>query len=480
MRRLNKNLSVATAISMAALLGGCNLAPVHKTPVLPVPETVSANGPVVQASDAALQQAQALQWLQSPQLREVVALALSNNRDLRIALENIEKARAQYGITRADLLPGITAQAQGSRTRTAGDLTAAGRSSITEQYSAQLGFASYELDLWGRIRNLNEASLQQFLQSQDNQRNVQIGLVADVSTAWLTLAADQARLQLAKDTLDSRIKAFELTRKMHELGATSGLVLAQNQTTVDTARGDVASYTSQVDKARNALQLLVGGPVPTQLLPDTQALLGPQEVAALKAVSVPLPSTVLLKRPDVQAAERNLRAMNANIGAARAAMFPSISLTGSVGTGSNELDRLFGNNNQTWSFIPLVKLPIFDGGRNRAAVQVAESNQRIAVSQYEKSVQTAFREVADVLADRAQWGERLSAQTSMVANTQKAFDLSNARFKVGVDNYLAVLDAQRSLYAAQQTLIALRLSEQLNRVTLWKALGGEEEGDPQG
>lgn len=224
----------------------------------------------------------------------------------------------------------------------------------------------------------------------------------------------------------------------------------------------------------------MGGPVPTQLLPDTQTLQSPQEVAALKAVSVPLPSTVLLKRPDVQAAERNLRAMNANIGAARAAMFPSISLTASVGTGSNELDRLFGNNNQTWSFIPLVKLPIFDGGRNRAAVQVAESNQRIAVSQYEKSVQTAFKEVADVLADRAQWGERLSAQASMVANTQKAFDLSNARFKAGVDNYLAVLDAQRSLYAAQQTLIALRLSEQLNRVTLWKALGGEEEGDPQG
>jgi hypothetical protein len=174
---------------------------------------------------------------------------------------------------------------------------------------------------------------------------------------------------------------------------------------------------------------------------------------------------VLLKRPDVQAAERNLQAMNANIGAARAALFPSITLTGSVGTGSNELDRLFGNNNSTWSFIPLVKLPIFDGGRNRANVQVAESNQRIALSQYEKSVQTAFKEVADVLADRAQWDERLAAQTSMVANTQKAFDLSNARFKAGVDNYLTVLDAQRSLYTAQQTLIGLRLSEQLNRVT---------------
>ncbi|MEG0938490.1 MAG: efflux transporter outer membrane subunit [Comamonas sp.] len=474
MRRLSMNISAVAAACAAALLAGCNLAPVYKTPDLPVPETVSANAAPVQASEAALQQAQALQWLQSPQLRDVVALALSNNRDLRVAVESIEKARAQYGITRADLLPGITAQAQGNRTRSAADLTTTGRSTINEQYTAQLGFASYELDLWGRIRNLSEASLQQFLLSQENQRNVQISLVADVSNAWLTLAADQARLQLAKDTLDSRIKAFELTRKMYELGSTSGLVLAQNQTTVDTARGDVASYTSQVDRDRNALQLLVGGPVPAALLPTAQTLMNGADTAALKAVPVPLPSTVLLKRPDVQAAERNLQAMNASIGAARAAMFPSITLTGSIGTGSSDLDRLFGNSNSTWSFIPLVRLPIFDGGRNRANVQVAESNQRIALSQYEKSVQTAFREVADVLADRAQWGERLSAQTSMVANTQKAFDLSNARFKAGVDNYLSVLDAQRSLYTAQQTLIGLRLSEQLNRVTLWKALGGEE------
>ena len=480
MRRLMmKTSNVAAAAALTALLAGCNLAPRYQQPEGAVPDTVSAAGAPVVASDAALQQAQALQWLQSAQLRDVVALALTHNRDLRVAVESIEKARAQYGITRADLLPGITAQAQGNRTRTPADLTTSGRSTISEQYSAQLGFASYELDLWGRIRNLSEASLQQFLQSQDNQRNVQIGLVADVVNAWLTLAADQARLKLAQDTLDSRIKAFDLTRRMYELGSTSGLVLAQNQTTVDTARGDVASYTSQVDRDRNTLQLLVGGPVPARLLPASQALMGDANAAALQAVPTPLPSSVLLKRPDVQAAERNLRAMNANIGAARAAMFPTITLTGSLGTGSTELDGLFGNNNQSWSFIPLVKLPIFDGGRNRAAVQVAESNQRIAISQYEKSVQTAFKEVADVLADRAQWGERLSAQTSMVSNTQKAFDLSNARFKAGVDNYLSVLDAQRSLYTAQQTLINLRLSEQLNRVTLWKALGGEEQAASQ-
>ncbi|CAM4194559.1 efflux transporter outer membrane subunit [Comamonas aquatilis] len=475
MRRLTfKMRAVAVAATMTVLLTGCNLAPAYKTPDLPVPETISAQAHPVLASDAALQQAQALQWLQAPQLREVVALALTHNRDLRIAIENIEKARAQYGITRADLLPGINAQAQGNRTRTAGDLTTAGRSSVTEQYSVQLGFASYELDLWGRVRNLGEASLQQFLQSQDNQRNVQISLVADVANAWLTLAADLARLQLAQDTLASREKAFELTRRMHELGSTSGLVLAQNQTTVDTARGDVASYTATVDRDRNALQLLVGGAITPNLLPTAASLSAMNDVAALMPVPAVLPSAVLLQRPDIRAAEHNLQSMNANIGAARAAMFPSISLTASVGTGSSELDRLFGGNNGTWSFIPLVKLPIFDGGRNRAGVRVAESNQRLAVSQYEKSVQTAFKEVSDVLADRAQWSNRLSAQTSMVANTQKAFDLSNARFKAGVDNYLTVLDAQRSLYTAQQTLIGLRLSEQQNRVTLWKALGGAE------
>lgn len=475
-RLMLKTSHTAAAAALAALLAGCNLAPLHQTPAAPVPGTVSVDGAAVTASDAALQQVQTLQWLQAQPLREVVALALTHNRDLRVAVENIEKARAQYGITRADLLPGVNAQAQGSRARTAADLSSSGASTTTSQYTAQLGFASYELDLWGRIRNLNEASLQQFLQSQENQRNVQLTLVADVANTWLTLAADLARLQLAQNTLASREKAFALTQRMHELGATSGLVLAQNQTTVDTARGDVASFTAQVERDRNALQLLVGGPVPQPLLPTATTLGGASEVAALQPVPTPLPSSVLLQRPDIQAAELNLRAMNANIGAARAAMFPSISLTANVGTGSRELDGLFGSGNGTWSFIPLVKLPIFDGGRNRAAVQVAESNQRIATSQYEKAVQTAFKETADVLADRAQWANRLDAQTSMVANTQKAFDLSEARFKAGVDNYLTVLDAQRSLYTAQQALIGLRLSEQQNRVTLWKVLGGEQVG----
>ena len=471
------NLRPVAAAALAALvLSACNLAPTYVAPASSVPETISAtSGTPVIAQAAAQDYAQAQTWIASAQLREVVALALSHNRDLRVAVDNIEKARAQYGITRADLLPGISAQAQGTRSRSSEDLRGAGQSSISEQYTAQLGFTSYEIDFWGRVRNLSDAGLQAFLQSEDNQRNVQIALVADVSNAWLTLAADLARLQLAQDTLASRDKAYALTKRMFEIGATSGLVLAQNLSTVETARADVAAFTSQAARSRNALQWLVGGVVPANLLPTAQTLVvADANNLALLPAPQDVPSSVLLQRPDVQSAEHNLRAMNANIGAARAALFPSITLTGSVGTGSRELDALFGGGNGTWSFMPQIKLPIFDGGRLRAGVQVAEANQRIAVSQYEKTVQTAFKEVADALADRAQWGERLGAQTGMVLATQKAFDLSDARFQAGVDNYLTVLDAQRSLYAAQQTLITLRLAEQTNRITLWKALGGQE------
>lgn len=312
------------------------------------------------------------------------------------------------------------------------------------------------------------------MQSEANQRNVQIGLIAEVSNAWLNLAADLARLALAKSTLESREKAYELTRRMYELGATSGLVLAQNLSTVETARGDVAAYTSQVQRSRNALELLVGGSVPAELLPEAQTLMvDTSSNLGLLPVPENLPSSVLLQRPDVQAAEHNLRAMNANIGAARAALFPSISLTGSVGSGSRELDQLFGSGTGTWSFMPQIKLPIFDGGRLRAGVEVAKANERIALAQYEKAVQTAFKEVADALADRAQWGPPGGPVRHGASHT-KAFELSEARFQAGVDDYLTVLDAQRSLYAAQQNLIALRLAEQINRVTLWKTLGGQE------
>ena len=468
---------VACAAALAAALTGCaNFAPPYATPTGMVPAEIGTDAAPAQATPAGLDTAQALAWVQSPALREALALALSNNRDLRVAVANIDRARAQYGIAQADLLPSVSATAQNNRNRTAADLSNTGRSAVNNQFTAQLSMTSYEIDFWGRVRNLNDAALQAFLQTGENQRNVQLTLVADVASAWLTLAADQARLQLAEQTLAARRQAFALTQRMHELGSTSGLVLEQNRTTVDAARADVASFTSQVVRDRNLLQLLVGGPLPASALPAPLQLTQAAPAAALQPLPVPLPSSVLLERPDVRAAEFQLRAANANIGAARAALFPTISLTAAVGTGSNELSGLFGSGNGTWNFVPLVRLPIFDGGRNRANVAVAEASQQVALAQYEKAVQTAFRETADALADRAQWAERLDAQASLVASTLRAFELSNARFRSGVDNYLAVLDAQRSLYAAQQTQITLQLQEQINRVTLVKVLGGAAPG----
>ena len=463
------------ALAASALLAGCvNLAPPYAMPTNPVPATVvlDTGAAPAEAGDAARAAAQALAWVQSPALRETIALALDNNRDLQVALANLERARALYGVQQADSLPTVAATAQGTRNRSAADLTASGRAQTASQFSAQLGFVSYELDLWGRVRNLNETALQQFLQTAANRRSVELALVADVANAWLALAADQARLRLAQDTLASRQKAYELTERIHELGATSGLVLAQNRTTVESARVDAAAYAAQVERDRNALQLLVGGPVPTALLPAPLDRLQVDSAAALLDVPAPLPSSRLLQRPDIAAAENGLRAATANIGAARAALFPTISLTAAAGTASSDLGGLFASGNGTWSFAPQLRLPLLDGGRARANVRVAEAGTQLALAQYDRTVQTAFREVADALAERAQWAERLQAQSALVAATQKAFDLSEARFKAGVDNYLTVLDAQRSLYAAQQSQITLQLAEQLNRITLYKVLGG--------
>ena len=472
---MRKHLGALTAVALSALLAGCvNLAPPYATPTAPVPATVTLDTSAVpaEAGDAARAAAQALTWVQSSALRETIALALDNNRDLQVVLATLERARALYGVQQADTLPTVSASAQGTRSRSAAELSAFGRAQTASQFSAQIGFASYELDLWGRVRNLSETALQQFLQTAANRRSVEIALVADVANTWLALAADQARLRLAQDTLASRQKAYELTERIHELGATSGLVLAQNRTTVESARVDAAAYAAQVERDRNALQLLVGGPLPAALLPAPLDSLEVSSAAALLNVPTPLQSSLLLLRPDIAAAEHGLRAATANIGAARAALFPTISLTAAAGTASSDLGGLFASGNGTWSFAPQLRLPLLDGGRARANVRVAEAGTQLALAQYDRTVQTAFREVADALAERARWAERLQAQAALVTATQKAFDLSEARFKAGVDNYLTVLDAQRSLYAAQQTQLTLRLAEQVNRITLYKVLGG--------
>ena len=495
-RRTVVRATAASALALLALAGCTSLAPDYARPMLPVPATLNGtNGPNGSEGTALAPETGPMGWqefLQEPRLRELVALALQNNRDLRVAVLAIEKARAQYGVEQSNRFPAVGATAAGNRTRTADDLNTSGRSPTSSQYSAQLGFSSYEIDFFGRVKNLNEAALQEFLRTTENRRSVQLSLVAEVANAWLTLDADGRRLQLAQDTLRSRQKSYELTERSHALGAASGLTLAQAQTTVDTARADVAAFTSQVARDRNALALLAGAPVPAALLPDganpgatasparaasASASVAPAPslatpAATLLAVPGDLPSSVLLNRPDVRAAEYTLRGAYASIGAARAAFFPSITLTASAGTASNALSGLFDGGNGTWSFAPQIRLPIFDAGRNRANLQIAETARDTALAQYDKAVQTAFREVADALAERATLAERLQAQQSLQAATLKALQLSEARYRLGADSYLPVLDAQRALYSAQQTLIALALAEQANRITLYKVLGG--------
>ena len=495
-RRTVVRATAASALALLALAGCTSLAPDYARPMLPVPATLNGtNGPDGPEGTALAPETGPMGWqefLQEPRLRELVALALQNNRDLRVAVLAIEKARAQYGVEQSNRFPAVGATAAGNRTRTADDLNTSGRSPTSSQYSAQLGFSSYEIDFFGRVKNLNEAALQEFLRTTENRRSVQLSLVAEVANAWLTLDADGRRLQLAQDTLRSRQKSYELTERGHALGAASGLTLAQAQTTVDTARADVAAFTSQVARDRNALALLAGAPVPAALLPDganpgatasparaasASASVAPAPslatpAATLLAVPGDLPSSVLLNRPDVRAAEYTLRGAYASIGAARAAFFPSITLTASAGTASNALSGLFDGGNGTWSFAPQIRLPIFDAGRNRANLQIAETARDTALAQYDKAVQTAFREVADALAERATLAERLQAQQSLQAATLKALQLSEARYRLGADSYLPVLDAQRALYSAQQTLIGLALAEQANRITLYKVLGG--------
>lgn len=466
-------LRALTCAAMASVvLAGCvNLAPAYEKPAAPVPQTLPSAG--VEAAtplDVAWRD-----FFVDPRLRGVVELALANNRDLRVAALNIERARAQYGIARAGLLPTVEAGAGGSRSRTPGSLSTSGEARYASQYTADLGLTSYELDLFGRVRNLSESALQSYFQTEETRHSTQISLVAAVATAWLQLAADEQRLQLARSTLDSQRKSFELIQRSHALGSQSGLALAQSQSTVDAARADAAAFDSQVEQARNALALLVGTTPPAELLPVPASSATATDTAAAAQLLVPpagLSSDVLQQRPDVRAAEHALRASNADIGAARAAFFPRIALTASAGTASSNLSGLFTGGSKAWSFAPSISVPIFDGGANRANLRVAETQQKIQLATYEKTVQTAFREVADALAERRTLAERLDAQRSLLGANSRSFELSQSLLKSGASSYLDVLDAQRAYYAAQQTLIGLQLTEQTNRLTIYKALGG--------
>ena len=467
MRQRNNPMNKKRLLILMVLLAGCTLAPKYDRPEAPVPKTWPS-GPSYQDTKQAPQASQ-LPWrdfITDPRLREVIAVALANNRDLRVTGLNVEKAKAMFGISRATLLPIVNATGNWYQERVPADLSSSGKIYTAEKYSVNLGLAAWEIDFFGRIRSLKDAALEQYLATDEARRSAQILLVATVTQAYLALAADREALQLVASTLEAQEAAYNMIRKRHEVGMASELDLRRSQTQVETARGDVARYTQLVAQDENGLNLLVGSSVRPDLLPrDLSGVTLPRDISA------GLSSDVLLGRPDVLAAEHFLKAANANIGAARAALFPRISLTTSFGTASADLSGLFKGGSDVWTFAPQIVTPIFDP-RLWYAYDVTKIEKEISIAQYEKSIQTAFREVADALAEKGTVSRRVTAQQSLVDAMAVVYRLSEMRYEKGIDSYLSVLDAQRSLYGAQQGLILLRLASVNNIVTLYKTLGG--------
>ena len=395
---------------------------------------------------------------------------MKNNRDLRVAALNVERARALYRIQRAELFPkvetGVTATKQHVR-------ISGGTGLVTlQEYGVNLGISSWEIDFFGRIRSLSKRALEEYFATEQARRSAQILLVSEVANAYLTLAADRENLKLAQSTLESQQAAYNLIRRRFEVGLAPELDLRQAQTRVDAARVDVARYTELAAQDENALNLLAGSMVPADLLPQALSVVKP-----LPDVSPGTSSEVLLRRPDILQAENLLKAANANIGAARAAFFPRISLTSAIGSASGDLSGLFKSGSFVWNYAPQIVLPIFDA-RTWGGLKATKVEREIAVAQYEKAIQGAFREVADALARRGTMGDQMEAQQSLVDATAKTYRLSTARYEKGIDIYLNVLDAQRSLYTAQQGLIAIRLAKLANQVRLYAVLGGGGDASP--
>ena len=459
-------ISIAVA---AIVLSGCSMIPDYEQPALPVAQQYpqgEAYSPAETANVAAAEQGWR-QFFTDEALRQLVQVSLENNRDLRVAALNIEAYQAQYRIQRADLLPAVSADATGTRQRSPGDLNISGQPTTSGQYAVTLGINSYELDLWGRIRSLSEQALQTYLSSEEARRATQISLVANVANAYLTWQADQELLKLTQDTLAAFEQSFKLTSRSVEVGVSSALDLSQARTAVETARVALARYHRQVAQDRNNLTLLLGTNIPVNL-PAGQKLDGD----LLSEMPAGLPSDLLTRRPDILEAEHALLAANANIGAARAAFFPNISLTANAGTSSSQLSGLFDGGSGSWLFTPSISLPIFNAGALRASLDYSKVQKDINVANYEKAIQTAFQEVSDGLTARKTYNDQLQAQRDYVQANQDYYRLAERRYRIGVDSNLTFLDAQRSLFSAQQSLITDRLAQLTSEVNLYKALGG--------
>ncbi|MGY2290385.1 efflux transporter outer membrane subunit [Pseudomonas sp. SDO528_S397] len=467
--------SLAT-LAAAVVLGGCSLIPDYHQPQAPVAAQFP-QGPAYGASAGTVSEATAKQgWrnlFQDPALQQLIQTALTNNRDLRVAALNVEAFRAQYQIQRADLFPAVSANASGNRQRVPASITQTGKSAITSSYSATLGINAYELDFFGRIRSLSEQAMQVYLSTEQARRSAELSLVSSVAGAYLTWRADQELLALTHQTLASFEESLRLTTRSLQAGAASSLDAAQAQTSVESARANLARYERQVAQDLNSLTLLVGTALPADLPAR------PLASDLIAQVPAGLPSDLLQRRPDILQAEYQLKSANANIGAARAAFFPSVSLTANAGASSSELSSLFKGGSGSWSFQPQINLPIFNAGSLRASLDYAKLQKEISVAQYEKAIQTAFQEVANGLAARQTYNAQLSAQRDLVQADQTYYHLAERRYRLGLDSNLVFLDAQRSLFASEQTLITDRLAQLVAEVNLYTALGGAWGEQPQ-
>ncbi len=455
------------------LLNGCTMVPKYKRPSAPIPGSwPSGDAYPAQRMAPATSNVTQLKWQEfftDPKLKKIIETALHNNLDLRIAALNVEKARALYGISRAELIPTVNADGGGGEQKVSGEFVGPGVKRTSKAYDVNLGIAAWEVDFFGRIRSLERQSLEDYLNTEEARRSAQISLVSSVANAYLALAADRENLALAESTLQSQTSAYNLVQRQYTLGVANKLDLHRAKTPVEIASRDIARYKQLVAQSQNALDLLAGSPVPEDLLPSDLASVRP-----LKDVSPGLSSDVLLRRPDIMAAEHQLKGAYANIGAARAAFFPQISLTTTLGSASNELSGLFKDGTSTWLYGAQATMPIFDA-RTWFAYRVSKADRELALAQYEKAIQTAFREVADTLAVRGTVDQQVAAQQSLVDTADETYRLSNSRYAMGIDSYLGVLDAQRALFAAQQALVYLRQAKVANQVNLYAVLGGGVE-----
>ncbi len=459
MRKLTQRALPAALI----LLSGCSFVPAYERPAPPV----AANWPQPTAGERALAGLSWQQMLPDPRLQALVDAALEHNRDLRIAVARVEEARALYGISRADRLPALNLGVSEAATRTPGDLSATGQALTSRRHDVNLGVTAFELDFWGRVKSLSAAAQASYLASDEARAAFRLSLIADVASAYLTRQEMEERTALARATIESRKQTRFLVQKRRDAGLAGDLDFLAADGAYEAARAELANLERSRAQAENALTLLVGSQA--ENLPAGRRL---SEQGIPLDLAIAVPSEVLLARPDVRAAEHKLIAANANIGAARAAFLPRIGLNLAFGTASRTVSGLFDSGSGAWSFTPGLVQPLFDAGRTQSSVDLAEARKVIAVAEYEKTIQQAFREVADLLVARDQLAEQLKAQEAAEKAQNERLRLVEARYQAGASSYLEVLEAQRDAFAAQQGTVQVRRALLVSAAQLYKALGG--------